>query len=972
MRAADFTLNDPHGWECNSLAASGPAMSRASTLAFDASIEHRLNRSLPWSGPWLYGQDESSGDIHHNGTSTILQVATSQQIAKLAPGQRTPSTSLSEDQNQVGDSNFRCPTCDRLFPRPYELERHKKTHFPDFRFQCPAVNCFKAGNRTRFSRSDKLAAHLRSVHVDFSFGCIEPGCSMKDLPRDLMFVHLQGHTESESSQDHAQAKALLNGLSPAVRQCLMSKCTAVIPLHRLRNHLLSHEQDKLSAAYEDLRDLNYECIQLGSFDSATLFGRSYPPAISDIYVICPICKSTHADHEVFREHLLANHIIKNNQHYRIWMDHVEETLDNCSVTFDRSPTGLSEACVWKAWRFDWPATVKANIKLHCPACNVAESVGHGNAARHHLSILTDNETLLRFRREILALYPNFATHPVFDDLLPPHKINRVQDFRMKKARLTSKSSEPDPGLIRKKPAKGDDALLHRVDTPLPELQPALHHTLSEPCTNPFELFGIGEQFPSSAASAFIHNSDARLKQKSPRITDRTLFTEPESLFASIGEHMHLQTDGAFHGPHDTSLISLLSAAELLPDGAKNHVCGECGVQFKRKSDLHLHHKSQERPHYCHQCEGRFKYRKDLQRHLKSHSKPSLNCPVKTCAQLFKREDYLSRHFERVHSPGRVYRGDREGTVSFAQPDSVLDRRKVLMSSLSFTQMNSRRVTIPDAQPSTCEWFLNHFYYVEWTESKNVHQHHGLLWIKGKPGVGKSTLIKFAHKQADKKISELEIITSFYFNAAGDELERSARGLYRALLLQLLKLAPHLQWVLDDVESPVVLQSSPQWTTHQLRGLLSDAIARLGKMKLICFIDGLDECDKGQAQDVVDFFEGLGLSSLDTEICVCFASRHHSAIDIRYGYQLVLEDEAGHSADLAKYVRHCLRAGKGKDVEDARAQVVEKANGVFIWAVLVVSILNAEFKKGRLFAVKQRLKQLPPEMSDLFEEINGDR
>lgn len=40
----------------------------------------------------------------------------------------------------------------------------------------------------------------------------------------------------------------------------------------------------------------------------------------------------------------------------------------------------------------------------------------------------------------------------------------------------------------------------------------------------------------------------------------------------------------------------------------------------------------------------------------------------------------------------------------------------------------------------------------------------------------------------------------------------------------------------------------------------------------------------------------------------------------------------------------------------------------MWAILVVEILNEEFRQGRIFAVKKRLKEIPAKLSDLFEDI----
>ncbi|RMZ87413.1 hypothetical protein DV736_g5365, partial [Chaetothyriales sp. CBS 134916] len=285
-------------------------------------------------------------------------------------------------------------------------------------------------------------------------------------------------------------------------------------------------------------------------------------------------------------------------------------------------------------------------------------------------------------------------------------------------------------------------------------------------------------------------------------------------------------------------------------------------------------------------------------------------------------------------------------------------------------MESRRSTIKTAYSTTCQWLLKHPAYLDWIDPKQIHQHCGFLWINGKPGAGKSTLVKFALARADKARPQNEALLSFFFNARGEFLEKSTVGMYRALLFQLLTKMTDLQELLDHLDNSTDQSESPVWTVETLCGLLSTATTRLKHRRLKCFIDALDECNEQQVQEMIVFFEELGQTALNygTQLYVCFASRHYPTIDIRSGRQLTLEDEHGHAEDLGKYVQSHLRAGQGKLIEEIRMQIREKANGVFLWAVLVVPILNEEFKRGRIFGVKKKLQEIPAELSELFKDI----
>ncbi|RYP53460.1 hypothetical protein DL770_010991 [Monosporascus sp. CRB-9-2] len=249
------------------------------------------------------------------------------------------------------------------------------------------------------------------------------------------------------------------------------------------------------------------------------------------------------------------------------------------------------------------------------------------------------------------------------------------------------------------------------------------------------------------------------------------------------------------------------------------------------------------------------------------------------------------------------------------------------------------------------------------------QYNGFLWIKGKPGAGKSTLMKFAYSQATKAFHN-GVVASFFFNARGDELEKSTAGMYRSLLLQLFEKLPDLQEVLDDPDLVFRYQRpSFTWETQMLCNLFGYAVERLER-PLTCFIDALDECGEDQVRRMIEDFETLGQHSFETKakLYICFSSRHYPHINIQHGRQLIVEDQVGHGQDLERYVRKKLTTGTGKFVEEIGTEILRKAAGVFLWAVLVVDILNKEFSKGRYFAVKKRLQEIPPKLSKLFKDI----
>ena len=97
-----------------------------------------------------------------------------------------------------------------------------------------------------------------------------------------------------------------------------------------------------------------------------------------------------------------------------------------------------------------------------------------------------------------------------------------------------------------------------------------------------------------------------------------------------------------------------------------------------------------------------------------------------------------------------------------------EQRQNLLDSLRFEQIDARQMTIKTAHAKTCRWLLKSEQYLNWLDTAKVSEHHGFLWIKGKAGTGKSTLMKFALVNARKTMKD-HIVLSFFFNARGEDM-----------------------------------------------------------------------------------------------------------------------------------------------------------------------------------------------------------
>ncbi|KAK8063626.1 hypothetical protein PG996_008278 [Apiospora saccharicola] len=191
------------------------------------------------------------------------------------------------------------------------------------------------------------------------------------------------------------------------------------------------------------------------------------------------------------------------------------------------------------------------------------------------------------------------------------------------------------------------------------------------------------------------------------------------------------------------------------------------------------------------------------------------------------------------------------------------------------------------------------------------------------------------------------------------MEKSTIGLYQSLLIQLLNTDPALHNILDNCSR------RGNWTIELLKELFEVAVQR-SRQTLICFIDALDECQEQEVRDMVILLSEL--TDAKDNFYTCFASRHYPNISVKNGRSAILENKVEHDEDIAKYLKSTLQIGSGELAEQIRSEIQVKASGVFMWVVLVVSILNRDCDKGHKHAFWRRLRQIPSDLNTLFHQI----
>ncbi|ENH64022.1 hypothetical protein FOC1_g10002625 [Fusarium oxysporum f. sp. cubense race 1] len=234
--------------------------------------------------------------------------------------------------------------------------------------------------------------------------------------------------------------------------------------------------------------------------------------------------------------------------------------------------------------------------------------------------------------------------------------------------------------------------------------------------------------------------------------------------------------------------------------------------------------------------------------------------------------------------------------------------------------------------------------------------HKLFWIRGKPGSGKSTLIKFIINDCSTRdmLSSWNPRTrllSHFFWKIGNEPQNSIKGLLCSLLYDLIS---DDKDAIDQVLAEFAFSQSKdfykEWSSQEVEIVLH-SLFRAGLHPICIFIDGLDEISNKDGFSVL----------LDT-------------IQKFTTYQKVKVPEMA----VYVYQEFFKLPQDRRDVLPLReftVTLLAKAQGVFLWLALATKSVTSGIMNGdNKEILSQRLTELPDELESLYqtmwERLNG--
>ncbi|CVK84937.1 related to small s protein [Fusarium mangiferae] len=264
----------------------------------------------------------------------------------------------------------------------------------------------------------------------------------------------------------------------------------------------------------------------------------------------------------------------------------------------------------------------------------------------------------------------------------------------------------------------------------------------------------------------------------------------------------------------------------------------------------------------------------------------------------------------------------------------------------------------------------------------------LFWIRGKPGSGKSTLIKFVIENDNTKRllgfrhpnTNTKILSHFFWKI-GNEPQNSIRGLLCSLLYDLLSED-------DDAMDKVLMTFKfsgskdfyKEWSSQEAEKVLLYLLDVSAHPPCI-FVDGLDEVsDKDGYRALINVVQKL---STCQGVKVCVSSRPDTELVKRLekiGAQSLRLDDLT-KPEMVVYLRQEFEKlpqdqFAGLPVEKFTDTLLGKAQGVFLWLALATkSVTDGILIGDDQEFISKRLEELPEELESLYqtmwERLNGN-
>ncbi|KAL2802256.1 hypothetical protein BJX63DRAFT_438048 [Aspergillus granulosus] len=260
--------------------------------------------------------------------------------------------------------------------------------------------------------------------------------------------------------------------------------------------------------------------------------------------------------------------------------------------------------------------------------------------------------------------------------------------------------------------------------------------------------------------------------------------------------------------------------------------------------------------------------------------------------------------------------------------------------------------------------LDRLHALQWREAGRESP---VIWLTGKPGAGKSVLsASIIHTLKHEPGTEVP----YYFCSYGAPGPTTYTSLLKALTAQLVRGNPsRAAYIHRECIQKGLLPSN-----RQMKQVLNVLFATAVGARIV--IDGVDELESGQQEEVLNYLTALTSTHRAESDCkVLISSRDTGLIAERIGNSPTIhlrEASAVHGA-IKGFVHHELSVlrsifgitNNDDTLEELETEIINKADGMFLWVRLVLSSLRRAVTFAEL---REIILKLPKGLEQTYRRI----
>ncbi|EFE32175.1 Pfs, NB-ARC and Ankyrin domain protein [Trichophyton benhamiae CBS 112371] len=293
-----------------------------------------------------------------------------------------------------------------------------------------------------------------------------------------------------------------------------------------------------------------------------------------------------------------------------------------------------------------------------------------------------------------------------------------------------------------------------------------------------------------------------------------------------------------------------------------------------------------------------------------------------------------------------------------------------LRSLSVPEADMWDYNVDQEVQATCTWLFDKEEYCSWKDTSNLDMKNSLLRVKGKLGTGKSTSVRVAMSRLWSEQSTCPgIKLAFFFDNLTNTPGNPQLRLFKSLLFQLFQQSKQifLRFMPVFRRKKGLHNNHWAWSEDELKSFFLSVMKDLPVSSAFIFIDALHECE--EARDVITFFESVRTSSIEKNIPlkICYSSRHYPPIDVGDYAELIID--AHNNYDIENYIQRKLKPLlKRRYIDRLMDRIAEKAQGVFLWVVLVVGkVIKAHDQGESMERMQEIVENVPDKLESLYRE-----